>query len=818
MPKNHLDIRADKSTFAAFFLLCLSTLMFEILLTRILSVTMWYHFAFVAISLALFGMTAGAMLVYLLPNFFRREKARFHLGVAALLFSITMSAGILIHLNVQVTTWRLEAESGTTADFLLMAFTFVVMAVPFFFSGVAVCIALTRFPGQVSKLYAADLAGAAFGCWAVIYVINYFGGPGAVLVVSLTASISSVLFLLGTPGKKLFGCAAVLGLVFATLSIAAGVMNANNKPILRLKWQKGSRAQTVDFEKWNSFSRVAIFEEKELRGHELFAWGLSPIYSEKAVVRQRIMNIDASAGTVLTKYTGKAEELDHLKYDLTNLAHYLRNDARVLVIGMGGGRDILSALAFNQESVVAVDINDEIIDAVTGPYGDFTGHLDRQPGVTIVLDEARCYVARQEGKFDIIQSSLIDTWAATAQGAFTLTENSLYTVEGWRVFLDHLSPDGVLSFSRWYISRNPGETYRLLSMAVQSLLETGITSPRKHIIITANILPGENFGICTVLVSRSPFSDRDIAKVLEVCDRLKFIVVLTPDTAENEMFERIAEGKNLEEIYAGSLLDISPPRDDRPFFFHMTRLRDAFGSTERFQVDGKITFNTQAIFVMATFLLVTLGLSLVFVFFPLLLTFRRVNLKGCSPLFFYFASIGLGFMFVEISQMQRLMVFLGHPIYGLSVLLFSLLLSSGIGSLTTGKVTETGLAGSAMRRIAVMLVLLVAVGITTPYLSTRFQASSTLVRIVVAALTIFPIGFFMGMAFPLGMRIAQQKSPGIAPWLWGINGTTSVCASVVAVAFSITYGISMTFWLGVATYSISLFAAFWIRLRFKHEV
>jgi hypothetical protein len=804
---------AGKPTFIAFFLLCLSTLMFEILLTRILSVTMWYHFAFVAISLALFGMTAGAMAVYLLPNFFRREKAAYHLGLAAFLFCLTMTASLLIHLNMRVTTWSLDKAGGSTKDLVLMALTFIVMAVPFLFSGVAVCLALTRFPKQISRLYATDLAGAAFGCWLIIPVIDLFGGPGAVLAVSFLAGFASLLFLFDFPKTKLRYFALAASLLFAGIALLNAVMYSANKPLLRLAWIKGQEVRAPEYEKWNSFSRVAIFEEEERKGQKLLAWGLSPAYKEEESVRQRRMNIDASAGTVLTGFTGEAGELEHLKYDLTNLVHYIRQEASVLVIGMGGGRDILSAMAFGQKEVVAVDINEEIIHAVNGPYGEFSGHLDRLPNVLIVKDEARSFVARQEKKFDIIQSSLIDTWAATAQGAFTLTENSLYTVEGWKTFLERLNPNGVLNFSRWYIAENPAETYRLLSLAVQSLKECGITETRRHLIIAVNVPHSVGYGMCTVLASRNPFTKQDIAKVKGVCERLQFKLVLTPEEASSEMFARIAGGKDLETLYEEYLLDISPPKDDRPFFFHMTRLRDAFGSTRDFEVEGRISFNMQAVFVLATFLLVTLGLSLAFVFVPLLLTYKRVSFTGSAPLFFYFAAIGLGFMLIEISQMQRLMVFLGHPVYGLSVLLFALLLSSGLGSLFADRVKEERLAAAAATRFAVLLVLLVGIGLSTRFLTDVFQASSTMVRIIVATLTIFPMGFFMGMAFPLGMRIAQVRWSGLAPWFWGINGTTSVCASVVAVAVSISYGISATFWCGAVTYLAALLAALWLLAR-----
>src|SRR6185295_11229342 len=179
---------------------------------------------------------------------------------------------------------------------------------------------------------------------------------------------------------------------------------------------------------------------------------------------------------------GDPEAVSHLKYDVTNVAHYLRPNSRVVVVGTGGGRDVLSALLFNQRQVTGVEINESIIDLVNRRFGDFTGHLDRDPRVQFVNDEARSYIARSPDRYDLIQISLIDTWAATAAGAFVLSENSLYTLEAWQTFLNHLEPNGVLTFSRWYFPL-PGQVYRLTSIATAALMDLGIKQPRDHIIV-----------------------------------------------------------------------------------------------------------------------------------------------------------------------------------------------------------------------------------------------------------------------------------------------------------------------------------------------
>jgi len=503
--------------------------------------------------------------------------------------------------------------------------------------------------------------------------------------------------------------------------------------------------------------------------------------------------------------------LQHLRYDITNLAHSLRHGAHVLVIGSGGGRDILSALVFGQPSVVAVELNRDIIQTVNGRYGDFSGHPDRDPRVTFVNDEARSYIARQRARFDIIQASLIDTWAATAAGAFVLSENSLYTVEGWKLFLDRLTDRGVLTFSRWYFRDRPAEMYRLTSLASASLARASVTNPRDHIIIAREMHRRGSGkapdGVGTILVSRQALSDGDIDTIERVVRAMRFDLVLSPRFSMDATFAALASGQDLGAVTARFPLNIAPPTDDSPFFFHMLRLRDAFKNVLRDQ--GMNSRNANAVFVLGVLLLVVIALTLSGILLPLILTTTQATFEGAGPLFAFFASIGFGFMFVEISQMQRLIIFLGHPTYGLSVVLFALLLSSGLGSQLTQGVGLQRLASEARLRFGLLLFALVLFGALTPYAIGQFQGATTMLRILVAIAILFPLGVLMGMAFPLGMRAAAARFSALTPWLWGLNGATSVCASVLATAISLAAGITASFWTGVAWYAVAFVALVW---------
>jgi hypothetical protein len=298
-----------------------------------------------------------------------------------------------------------------------------------------------------------------------------------------------------------------------------------------------------------------------------------------------------------------------------------------------------------------------------------------------------------------------------------------------------------------------------------------------------------------MLVSKKPFSLPEIQSLQNNCLRLGFDLILTPVSASDNFMAQIADGKNFDKVIGSYPLNIAPPTDDSPFFFNMLPFREIF-HPEQWAI-GNTSQNTRAVFVLACLALVVLVLTAACIIGPLAFTTNHSQLRGHVPMFIYFGGIGLGFMFIEISQMQRLIVFLGHPTYALSVVLFSLLIFSGIGS---SSIKSDIKSTEGLIRFACLLSFLALFGGVTPLITNHFQTSTTPFRMLIALSVLAPIGFFMGMAFPLGMRLAHQSSSALTPWLWGINGATSVCSSVFAIVLSISFGIHSAYWTGVVSY------------------
>jgi hypothetical protein len=782
--------RAPRSVYVGLFLVTLATLVFEILLTRIFSITLWYHFAFMAISVAMFGITVGALVIHLRPGWFPPEKLRQRLGESALCFGLLVVVSILVHLLCPFDRPELQ--------WLLLGINFLVVALPFIFSGMCVCLVLSRYPVQVNGLYAADLAGAALGCLTVVFLLHIMDGVATAFATAFLACLGAVAFA-GRGGLGVRAAVACLGL--AALTGAQAVLAQQQQPLFRLTSSKGEVAANPVYERWNSFSRLTV--RPGSRGP--VAWSLSPAYRGDSQARSYWLQIDSCAGTPFVEFDGDLAKVDFLKYDVANFVHHLRPGGSHCIVGTGGGRDVLTGLLFGKDRIVGVEVNQDILDLANNRFGDFTGHLDRDPRVRLVNAEARSYLAGLRDQFDVLQITFVDTWAATAAGAFTLTENSLYTREAWGVFLDRLAPRGVLAVSRGFNAKEPMyELYRLTALARAALLDRGAARPQDHLVMVRNSVSQSNDswgGLGLLLVSRTPYTAHDLAEVRRHADALGFEVVLTPQGGPVPDLVALARGEGAEAVADRHRLDLSAPTDDSPFFFNMLRPWDWLQAGDAGAARNP---NLVAVAMLVNLLIVVAVLTVLCVVVPLALTPDRPPLGQHGPLLVYFAAIGLGFMFVEVALLQRLTVFLGHPTFSLTTILFTLLIAGGAGSFLSGRLGSA--SWSRLVPLAGLLAAVTLVGFVTGPALRLFEASGTGVRVAVAAGLVGTVGLFMGMALPTGLRVATGAAPRLIPWLWGTNGATSVFGSVLAAVIALAYGISASYWCGAMCYAVAVAA------------
>jgi hypothetical protein len=787
-------------TYAGVFLVAMATLMLQVLLTRIISVSAWYHLAFFVISLGMLGMTAGAVLVFVAPARFRKEQVPVRLAQSAWGFAAAtplcvglMMANPLVPVTDLMSFVALLGSGGA-------------MALPFTLAGTTLALALTRAGLPASIAYGFDLTGAALGCVAVIPLLDVIDAPSGVLAASAVGALGASAFALASGRLRWTSLASAL--------LLAGLAMANataESPPLRPAWVKGVRESSASFKYvlWNTYSRVtvgpAVVQQPSF-------WAPAPRLPRGVIEAQasRLLLIDGAAATVMVRLGPSLSDHRYLAWDLTAFAHRLRPEGAAAVLGVGGGRDVLEAARVGHFPVVGVEINELIVGLHRDVMPKFSG-LTRIPGVELVCDEARSYMARETREFSVVTMSLIDTWASTGAGAYSLTENGLYTREAWQIFMRRLAPDGIFTVSRWYHESSPGETARMLGLAMETLYAMGVERPLDHIVLL------QVGNLATLLVSRPAFSRSDLDRVDSEAAAMGVNVLLTPRAAAVHptlaALTRQPDRAALWDWAGRQSLDLTPPTDQRPFFFSMLKPSTWLMSREKVdRLDVSFLGNLQATQTLVYAVLVAVLLTLVTVIAPMWSRWRdfpalaRADvLAACG----YFALIGVGFMYVEIGLLSRLNVFLGRPTLALAVLLAGLIFFTGLGSILSGRISLAG------RTLAVFYPWLPAasIGLTSLALTWTmhaFEAGSMSTRIGVSLALIAPTALALGLGFPLGLGLCERmeqrvlgnrpEGSALGPWLWGINGAFGVCASGLALGTSMAFGIDVTMYVGGVCY------------------
>jgi hypothetical protein len=762
--------------FLGISLITLAVLMLELSLTRLFSATMYYHFAFMAISLALFGSGASGVFIYIIQRRLNPERTGQWLAVAAMLFALSNLLSLYVILANPLTF-----ETGPE-NYYRLARIYTASALPFFFAGCAVTLAITRLAKEMSRLYLFDLAGAALGCLLLIPVLNFIGAINIVLLVSAIAAMGGVLFGVSTSGTRV---ATICSLLLAVGLAALVAYNVKTHRI-DVREAKGFEETTVLFSKWNSFSRITV--------EGAFDTGVE-------------IKIDADAATGISKDASNNAIHQDAKTALSALVHHLKPNANVLIIGPGGGNDVMAARVFEQKQITAVEINPIIARDVMSsePFKSYSGSIYQQPNVRLVVDEGRSFIRNSHDRYDIIQATMVDTWAATAAGAFSLSENNLYTVEAFKDYATHLTDDGMLTMTRWYFEP-PDQLLRLISLSREMMSELGISNPDRHLILIRDARTGYDRTPATYIFKQSEFTDDEVRTIETLSNENGFQLLYTPLTRPPNDFTRVIETPDLKQTWASFPTNIEPTRDNNPFFFNSVRLANIWsvieGTTGEWQ---KTNLGTSILFAL---LAITSVLVVLFIIGPLLLVRGRALATGAVAklsYLLYFACLGAGFIIVEVAMIQKFILFLGHPVYALAVVLFSVLAFSALGSYLSGRVNEDRLRSALIKLLPALIVLVLIYIVALPPIFYGLVHLAREFRITIAVVLMAPLAMVMGMPMPIGIRILARNAPEIIPWAWGVNGATSVMGSVAALVIAILSGFNQALLIGAGLYLIAMF-------------
>ena len=746
------------------FLITLSGLILEVGLTRIYSASIWYHFAFVAISVALLGWGLGGFTVHL----WKRVKP-VSMNAASLV-TVLYAAAIPLCLWLLV---RYPFEMDR------LPLYFLAPLLPFFLAGMALSIIFDLRRSEAGSLYFYDLVGAALGAVLVTVLLHVFGGEAALLVGAVAPAVAALLISLspasqpagnpkGSPAtSRVFQVAALI----AVLLTAAAAFSAVEFGSFRVKpgttkamrnQMDASPGSKIVQTGWNAYSRIDCVE------------GLPNSFAR--------LYIDSDAWTGIRGWDGKLESVQDMRGSYRALPFRLTPNAETMIIGPGGGPDVVAALASGSRKVTAVEMNPLMLKFVRS-YGARAGNLYDRPDVETVLSEGRNFISRTDRKFDIILLGFVDSWASVASGGLSLSENYLYTTEAMRAYYDHLSDNGIVVVLRWEM-----DIPRLVSNAVATL---GPSEAAKRIVVLMEKQAGPNdYPQMLFMLRKRPFTDAELKEISEKWTQANPII-MPGGTAPPLIADVLAGRKTLEQYDAASPRFVGAVWDDSPFYFAIDR---------PFRMPSTIAER-----LLKWLLAPSVALLLLFA----VLGMPRGKSQGEAgqrPAYryagslLYFAALGFGFIAVELALLQNLTLLVGHPIYTLSVLLFTLLAFGGLGSALSVRfpmwaacvavAVIGGIEALALPKLVPALLWLPLWG-----------------RIVVAIVLIAPLGLAMGMPFPSGLRRTGDGSLAAPPFYWGLNGIMSVIGSVTTVFVALTAGFQAAMLMGSACYLLAALAS-----------
>jgi spermidine synthase len=745
-------------------------------LTRMFSTTIWYHYAFLAVSIALFGWGLGGVVLH----FFRQtiQGKGFEI-LAVLLFVLSVFMPLYLLLFVQIPAY----PSSIT-------YYFLISIIPFFLAGICLAFLYSKFTESASKLYFADLAGASLACLVAEPFLNVFGAESAVLLLGVIASVSSLFLSIFSKKRKLVAM-SLIGLVILPTVLIVNMqtpfLNISNAPTKGLFTTiKGNQNLKIVLTRWNSFSRIDVVEG--FTGNVVAA-----------------IFIDASASTTVWRWNGTIQDLNRFNDSLEILPYRLVNNPKTLVIGPGGGEDTLYALAGNSSEVTCVELNPIIVEAVQN-YGNEVGNIyNGLPNVSVLVDEGRSFVSRSAEKFDVITLRLVDSWAAVAAGGYALAENYLYTKEAVIDYVDHLTDKGLLVMIRWL-----GEIPRLVSTIVAAYRDMGESADsvgKRMAIVLDEVEPGAVRAF--LILKRQPISESEAEIIKNQVDTLgpaysPYYIPYLHETVEP--YHSLFNGSiTLEDYYARFNWRVDAVSDDSPYHFN-----DELGIPK---IIGELT--TWASLLIIAFVVVPLIAS----YWKQRRKIEQHKTRGTVVVLFilFFSALGVGYMLLEIALVQKFILFLGYPTRALTVTLFSLLLSSGIGSLVSGRLVRKHQDLTSNILIACVSIIGIAIVyiLSLPVLFSFWFPQDSSVRIMLTVTLLFPLGFVMGIPFPSGLRILNMVYGQNISWMWGVNGAASVLGSILAILIGILYGFNYAMTLGAAAYAIALASSLAVAVKTK---
>ena len=784
-------------------LISASALAYEILLMRLFTIIQWHHFAYLIIGLALLGYGISGTLISIFKQQLINNFSKFYsfcLGA----FGISSVLGYLL---AQTIPFNAEEILWDPDQVIYLALMFLLLTIPFIFAATVICMSLVRFSPKVPRIYAADLVGAGIGSLIILFMLYWLFPRWALIIIGISGVVASVIatFELKSSYRK---HTIIGGILLITLLILAG-------PSIELKMSPyKSLMQTMRID-----GAEIIAEESSPLGYLSFvknnkvpfryAPGLS-IKAEYEPLPQIGIFTDGDNMSVITQYPDSLDKLQYLDEMTSASPYHFKQLNQILIIGAGGGTDVLQAKYHRIAHIDAIELNPQIVHELKTTYAEFSGNLYNMQDVTVHIGEARSILSRYQTHYDLIQIALLDAFNASSSGLYALNESYLYTVEAIKQYLDHLTPDGYLAMTRW-IKLPPRDSLKLVATALAVLKQNGVTSPRRQIALI------RSWQTSTLIVKNGQFTEYELNQLQKFCSDRAFDIAYTPTITPDQVnrFNILSEplfytaisamlSEKPEQFLGRYKFNLRPATDDRPYFHHFFKW-ESFGEIFRLRQQGGMSLIEWGYIVLVATLCIAVILSIGLILLPLWAyrsthITKPVRLKR-SAIFYYFFAIGLAFLFIEIAFIQKFTLFLHHPITTIAVVLTAFLVFAGAGSLASGQwlrhTDNRNVVAAAV--MAITLLGLSYLFLLDP-LFLALTASAVPLKIALVVILIAPLAFCMGIPFPVGLNTLSNHASQYVPWAWGINGCASVISAVLATLLAIHFGFSTVILIAVLLY------------------
>ncbi|WP_298818613.1 hypothetical protein [Chloroflexus sp.] len=773
-----------------------SILALQISFTRIFSLMIWHHFTYMVIGIALLG--GGAAGTFLAVRRWGPDKLQQQLGWLALLFSLTSLSNLLAISTIAIDPLR---AAQIVWAIIGLGIYFICLFSTFFTGGLVIAAIFGRWAGAAHRLYFADMLGAGLATVTVLLVIEALGGPAVIGLVGLIGVVAAAL--LGYKAKPRWLLPAIMvveGLLLIALIVRPPTLAVPGSK--ELGWAIQAQQATPEFTRWDAVGRVDVMPEIIVT-EPMIVGAVSSSYPQEGrpELPLKLVTIDGTSMTGMYQFDGSERDLERFRFldhAIISAVYQLGVERpHALLIGVGGGLDILLARRYDAERITAIELNPTIVELLKGRYADYTGRIAYHPSTELIVAEGRSFLSRATERYDVIQGIGLDNLAALSGGAYVLAESYLYTVDAFEQALHALTPNGVISWTR-DVNSPPREMLRLTGLAAEALRRMGVSDPARHIVVIAN----ESGRNATLLVSRSPFRAEQIEQLRAWGESHNFTMLHDPFSRLDTVFAEYlhaADPRAFEQAYT---FQIFPVTDDNPFFYNYFRWeslhfdRNYEGRLNRFPI-GNLILITMAVF--------ALGAAITFIIWPLA-RYQRDGLRipGAAPALAYFSLLGAAYMFIQIVLIQRFTLFIGYPIHATTTTIASMLAFAAVGSLLFSKYVRSA---SRLR-----LVGLGIAGLTTlyifalPVLFDMWLQWPDPVRIVVSAALIAPLAIMLGIPFPAGLRQLSSRAPELVVWAWGMNGVFSVLGSVLVIVVSMASNFTTAMFVGAAGYAAAAIA------------